>query len=151
MSCSESYDEARRPPAPKVAAELENPVTGRGLKTALYLDTGFDGTILLTSDLWEKLELGLAELDEDVYALHGGYLPVRLTPALARVSICGAWRGLVKVYLHPLARRALLGRGIVNRLYAYLAGPEGRLVVSRAPLGPGGPPGARNKCQKPGV
>lgn len=55
----------------------------------------------------------------------------------------------MKVYLHPLARRALLGRGVVNRLYAYLAGPEGRLAVSRAPLEPGSSPGARNKCQKP--
>lgn len=90
MSCSESYDGARRPPAPRVTVELENPVTGRRLEAALYLDTGFDGTILLASDLWEELELGLAELDEDVYALHGGYLPVRLTPALARVSVCGA-------------------------------------------------------------
>ena len=133
MSCSESYDAARRPPAPRVTVELENPVTGRRLKAIFYLDTGFDGTLLLTSELWERLELGLVELDEDVYALHGGYLPVRLTPALARVSICGVWRGLVKVYLHPLACRSLLGREVINDLYAYLAGPEGRLILSRSP------------------
>jgi len=133
MSCSESYDAARRPPAPRVRAELENPVTGRRVSAALYLDTGFDGTVLLTSDLWEELELGLVELDEDVYALHGGYLPVRLTPALARVNVCGAWSGLARVYLHPLARRPLLGRGILNELYAYLAGPEARLLLSRSP------------------
>ena len=134
MSCSETYDAARRPPAPKVRAELENPVTGRKLSAILYFDTGFDGTLLLTSDLWEELELGLVEVDEEVYALHGGYLPVRLIPALARVSICGVWHRLVKAYLHPLARRALLGREIANELYAYLAGPEKRLSLSRSPV-----------------
>lgn len=133
MSCSGSYDESRRPPAPRVTVELENPVTGRRFTADLYLDTGFDGSILLTNDLWERLELSLTELDEDVYALHGGYLPVRLTPALAHVSICGIWRGLMKVYLHPLARRALLGREIVNELYAYLAGPERILELLRSP------------------
>ncbi len=135
MSCSETYDATRRPPAPIVRAELENPVTGRKLSVIPYLDTGFDGTLLLTSDLWEELELGLVEVDEEVYALHGGYLPVRLTPALARVMICGVWHGLVKVYLHPLAKRTLLGRGIANELYAYLAGPERRLLLSSSPPG----------------
>lgn len=124
----------RRPPAPKVRVELENPVSRRMLTAMLYFDTGFDGTLLLTSELWEKLELELAEVDEEVYALHGGYLPVRLTPALVRASICGVWRGLVKVYLHPLARRALIGREVANKLYAYLAGPKGQLVLSKDPL-----------------
>ncbi|RLE93285.1 MAG: hypothetical protein DRJ96_10210 [Thermoprotei archaeon] len=137
MSCSESYDAARRPPAPRVKVLLENPVTGRGLEIFLYLDTGFDGTLLLTSKLWDELELRLVELDEDVYALHGGYLPVRLAPALARVSICGVWSALTRVYLHPLARRPLLGREVLNELYIYLAGPEGRLTLSRSPLGLG--------------
>jgi len=130
MSCSENYDAARRPPAPRVEARLENPVTGRRLTVPLYLDTGFDGTILLTEDLWERLKLRLVELDEEVYALHGGYLPVRLTPALARVEVCGVWSGLLRVYLHPLSRRALLGRGLMNRFYIHLMGPERRLTIS---------------------
>jgi len=133
MSRSETYDVTKRLPAPRVRTELENPVTGRKLSAVLYFDTGFDGPLLLTSDTWEGLELELVEVDEEVYALHGGYLPVRLNPALVRASICRVWHGLVKVYLHPLARRALLGR-IANELYAYLAGSERRLLLSRFPV-----------------
>ncbi len=129
MSCSESYDVNRRPPAPRITVELENPITKRSLKIRSYVDTGFDGSLLLTSDLWEELELKFSEIDEDVYALHGGYLPVRLIPALALISICELWSGLVKVYLHPLTRRVLIGRELLNKFHLYLAGPEGRTRI----------------------
>ena len=129
MKCEGFYDRSRSPPAPAVRVKLENPVTGRSAEELFYIDTGFDGTLLVTEDVWSRLELDYVAVDEDVYALHGGFLPVRLSTALARVYLCGETLGLVRVRAHPLLRRLLLGRGILNRFHAHLDATSGRVLL----------------------
>ncbi len=34
------------------------------------------------------------------------------------------FRKLIKAYVHPYLRKALLGRGVLNMFYLYLKGPE---------------------------
>jgi len=129
LRCEGFYDRSRSPPAPAVRVRLENPVTGRSVEELFYVDTGFDGTLLLTEEVWGRLELDYTAVDEEVYALHGGFLPVRLSAALARIYLCGEPLGLVKVWAHPLLRRLLLGRGVLNRFYAHLDAAGGRVLL----------------------
>ncbi|QOJ78992.1 hypothetical protein IG193_00560 [Infirmifilum lucidum] len=130
-SCEEQYDTWRRPPAPRVRVTLVNPVSGDKVEVMAYVDTGFDGSLLLTAPLWERLRLGLIEMREDVYAVHAGSLPVRLQVALASMSVCGLFTLLTRVYMHPLLKWPLLGREILNRLLVELRGPELRVRVSQ--------------------
>lgn len=129
-SCEEQYDTGRKPPAPRVRVTLVNPVSGDRVEIEAYVDTGFDGSLLLTAPLWDRLRLGLVELREDVYAIHAGSLPVRLQVALASVSVCGLFTLLTRVYVHPLLKWPLLGREILNRLFVELRGPELKARVS---------------------
>lgn len=129
MRCEGFYDRARNPPHPVAVVRIENPVTGKSLEERFHIDTGFDGALLLTREVWEKLNLELALVDEEVYALHGGFLPVRLSTALVQVYLCGYRLGLLKARLHPFMSRPLLGRELLNRFYAHLDAPGERVLL----------------------
>jgi len=119
----ERYDDSLRPPAPVVTVVVANPVNDLRAEVKAYVDTGFSETLLLPEEYYDKLSLMLTEFDEDCYAVHGGFFPARLKIVIVFIELNG-FRKLIKAYVHPYLRKALLGRGVLNMFYLYLKGPE---------------------------
>ena len=129
MRYVEKYDEGRLPAAPKIEVKLENPVSRKSLSKYFYIDTGFDGSLLLSSDLWYQLGLDIVEVEDEVYAVHGGFMPIRLRAALVSISILSYRVEKLIVYMHPLLKHPLIGRELLNKFYLYLKGPEKTTIL----------------------
>ena len=130
MKYAEPYDTRRSPPAPVMRVKITNPVTGQSLTQHHYVDTGFDATLLVDQQTYNKLQLHLTRIDEEAYALHAGTLAQPLTVAAAHVEIANIYASLEKIYVHPLPVKPLIGRQILNKLYIHLKGPQNTLQAT---------------------
>lgn len=130
MKYAETYDTRRSPPAPVMRVKITNPVTGQSLTQHHYVDTGFNATLLVDQQTYNKLQLHLTRIDEEAYALHAGTLAQPLTVAAAHVEIANIYASLEKIYVHPLPVKPLIGRQILNKLYIHLKGPQNTLQAT---------------------
>ena len=130
MKYAETYDTQRKPPAPIMLIKITNPVTGQSLTQHHYVDTGFNATLLINEQTYNKLQLHLTRIDEEAYALHAGTLAQPLTVAAAHIQIANIYTSLEKIYVHPLPIKPLIGRQILNKLYIHLKGPQNTLQAS---------------------
>ncbi len=129
MKLREAYNTSLHPAFPRIRAKLINPVSREFIETDLYIDTGFEGTIILTNNVRENLKLNLAILDEDVYAFHAGYFPLRIIPVIVILEIDKVYKRMIKAYIHPFSKRNLVGREVINNLNMCLRGPEKMLEI----------------------
>ena len=65
MKYAEPYDTQRSPPALVMHVKITNPVTGQSLTQHHYVDTGFDATLLVDQQTYNKLQLHLTRIDEE--------------------------------------------------------------------------------------
>ncbi len=126
----EGYEPGLRVPKPVVTVRLYTLAGEEVGPVRLQVDTGFEGSILLPSELYERFMI--AELPTSMwrrYITLTGTVTMRVARAIAEVDgvklevfvetpLYGGWRGLA-------------GRELLNKLLLVLDGPRARLCLGR--------------------
>jgi predicted aspartyl protease len=127
------YSTALRPAAPIIDVVLGHPSTPRPAHAAeAQLDTGADRTVI---PLAVVSVLRLRHLD-DIEAVVAGGAIVSLPIFEVALRIDGVMDFILEVAAHADEPRVLLGRDVLNCLYATLSGPTRSLELSDQPLLP---------------
>ena len=124
MRYVEKYDISIAPPQSFLKMGIVNPITNVRLEERAYVDTGFSGSLIITKNVYEKLKLGLIEVDEEYYAIHAGHFITKLKPVIAIVEIGEFYHARKRIFVHPYIDRILVGRDILNELHICLNGPK---------------------------
>ncbi|MCD6592810.1 hypothetical protein J7L00_01825 [Candidatus Bathyarchaeota archaeon] len=119
------------PPIPSIRIRVRG-VKG-SLESDFRVDTGYPGQLLISTDLYEKLGLYLAELPEKefgVYRTASGLVEVKRSQALVTIPGLEAdVETLVETPRRILFKRNLVGRGLINKLRLLLDGAKGEDCV----------------------
>ena len=115
------------PPIPSIRVEVHG--VKESVESAFRLDTGYPGQLLISTDLYEKLGLHLAELPEKefgVYRTASGLVEVKRSQALVTIPDLGIdMEVIVETPRRILFERNLVGRELINRLKLLLDGEKG--------------------------
>ncbi|MCD6369289.1 MAG: hypothetical protein J7L38_05795 [Thermoproteales archaeon] len=122
------YSRDRRPPIPVLEIKIYSPIKNEYAKIVAYVDTGFDGGILIPFSLYENLGLMLMEEPH----LSRGVFPsgsiIKLHTAVTKIEMAG-FKMNTHVYSSPFIRRKLVGREVLNSLILLLNGPQRELEI----------------------
>jgi len=120
-----------KPPIPSVRIKVHG-VKG-SLESIFRLDTGYPGQLLISTDLYERLELYLAELPEKefgVYRTASGLVEMKRSRALITILNLGIdMEAIVETPRRILFKRNLVGRELINKLKLLLDGVKGEDCV----------------------
>jgi len=120
-----------KPPIPSVRIKVHG-VKG-SLESIFRLDTGYPGQLLISTDLYERLELYLAELPEKefgVYRMASGLVEMKRSRALITILNLGIdMEAIVETPRRILFKRNLVGRELINKLKLLLDGVKGEDCV----------------------
>jgi len=112
------------PPIPSIRVEVHG--VKESVESAFRLDTGYPGQLLISTDLYEKLGLHLAELPEKefgVYRTASGLVEMKRSQARITVPDLGIdMEVIVETPRRILFERNLVGRELINRLKLLLDG-----------------------------
>jgi len=115
------------PSIPSIRVEVHG--VKESVESAFRLDTGYPGQLLISTDLYEKLGLHLAELPEKefgVYRTASGLVEVKRSQALVTIPDLGIdMEVIVETPRRILFERNLVGRELINRLKLLLDGVKG--------------------------
>jgi len=120
-------------PYPVMEFILRNPVAERELLIRARVDTGFSGELILTHDQWEKLRLETAVLPERgvLWTITSPLFTERVNVLLTIPELELELQVVAERLLRFIEERALVGRGVLNKLFLELRGPEKRCCVFR--------------------
>ena len=120
-----------KPPIPSIRIKVHG-VKG-SLESIFRLDTGYPGQLLISTDLYERLELYLAELPEKefgVYRMASGLVEMKRSRALITILNLGIdMEAIVETPRRILFKRNLVGRELINKLKLLLDGVKGEDCV----------------------
>ena len=120
-----------KPPIPSIRIKVHG-VKG-SLESIFRLDTGYPGQLLISTDLYERLELYLAELPEKefgVYRTASGLVEMKRSRALITIPGLGIdMEAIVETPRRILFKRNLVGRELINKLKLLLDGVKGEDCV----------------------
>ena len=112
------------PPIPSIRVEVHG--VKESVESAFRLDTGYPGQLLISTDLYEKLGLHLAELPEKefgVYRTASGLVEMKRSQAKIIVPDLGIdMEVIAETPRRILFERNLVGRELINRLKLLLDG-----------------------------
>lgn len=113
-----------KPPIPSIKVRVHG--VKKVIESAFRIDTGYPGELLVSTDLYEKLNLRLAELPEEefgVYRTASGLIEVRRSEAFITVPDLG-FEGevVVETPRYFLFKRNLVGRELINKFKLLLDG-----------------------------
>jgi len=115
------------PPIPSIRVKVYG--VKESIESAFRLDTGYPGQLLISTDLYEKLGLHLAELPEKefgVYRTASGLVEMKRSQAKIIVPDLGIdMEVIVETPRRILFERNLVGRELINRLKLLLDGIKG--------------------------
>ena len=115
------------PPIPSIKVEVHG--VKESVESAFRLDTGYPGQLLISTDLYEKLGLHLAELPEKefgVYRTASGLVEMKRSQAKMTILDLGIdIEVIVETPRRILFERNLVGRELINRLKLLLDGVKG--------------------------
>ena len=115
------------PPIPSIRVKVYG--VKESIESAFRLDTGYPGQLLISTDLYEKLGLHLAELPEKefgVYRTASGLVEMKRGQAKIIVPDLGInMEVIVETPRRILFERNLVGRELINRLKLLLDGVKG--------------------------
>ena len=120
-----------KPPIPSVRIKVHG-VKG-SLESIFRLDTGYPSQLLISTDLYERLELYLSELPEKefgVYRTASGLVEMKRSRALITILNLGIdMEAIVETPRRILFKRNLVGRELINKLKLLLDGVKGEDCV----------------------
>jgi len=112
------------PPIPSIRVEVHG--VKESVESAFRLDTGYPGQLLISTGLYEKLGLHLAELPEKefgVYRTASGLVEMKRSQAKIAVPDLGIdVEVIVETPRRILFERNLVGRELINKLKLLLDG-----------------------------
>ena len=115
------------PPIPSIRVKVYG--VKESVESVFRLDTGYPGQLLISTDLYEKLGLHLAELPEKefgVYRTASGLVEMKRSQAKIIVPDLGIdMEVIVETPRRILFERNLVGRELINRLKLLLDGIKG--------------------------
>ena len=115
------------PPIPSIRVKVYG--VKESIESAFRLDTGYPGQLLISTDLYEKLGLHLAELPEKefgVYRTASGLVEMKRSQAKIIVPDLGIdMEVIAETPRRILFERNLVGRELINRLKLLLDGVKG--------------------------
>lgn len=113
-----------KPPIPSIKIKVHG--VKSGLELTFRLDTGYPGQLLISTDLYEKLGLYLAELPEKefgIYRTASGLIEMKRSQALITVpDLEIEMEATIETPRHILFERNLVGRELINKLKLLLDG-----------------------------
>ena len=112
-----------KPPIPVIPIKLTTPLKSNVMMT-VFIDTGYDGALLLPLDLFTSLNI--PQLDEEefrIYETPGGEL-IRFPCGIAKVEIYNVLFPIVEVEATTHIQEVLIGRELLNSLNLALLGKE---------------------------
>jgi len=120
-----------KPPIPSVRIKVHG-VKG-SLESIFRLDTGYPGQLLISTDLYERLELYLSELPEKefgVYRTASGLVEMKRSRALITIPNLGIdMEVIIETPRRTLFKRNLVGRELINKLKLLLDSAKGEDCV----------------------
>mgnify|MGYP000197391653 CR=1 FL=1 len=122
-------------PYPVMEFIVRNPVVGREAPVRARVDTGFSGELMLAFDYWRGLELGKTILaSPGEYGTFAGPLITWRAPVI--LLFPGLDLELEAIAETPISfpglpQRTLVGRGVLNKLFLELRGPEEKCCAFR--------------------
>ena len=122
------YSREREPPIPVLDIKIFSPFSGDFIEVTAFIDTGFDGGILIPFNLFEKLQLNLVEEPYPAQGVFPTGLTTSLHEALVKVETCNM-RFTVHAYSTPFINKKLVGRELLNKLILTLNGPKKELEI----------------------
>lgn len=111
------------PSIPVIPIKLTTPLKSNVMMT-VFIDTGYDGALLLPLDLFTSLNI--PQLDEEefrIYETPGGEL-IRFPSGIAKVEIYNVLFPIVEVEATTHIQEVLIGRELLNSLNLALLGKE---------------------------
>ncbi|RLE62313.1 MAG: hypothetical protein DRJ47_10870 [Thermoprotei archaeon] len=123
-----SYSKERRPPIPVLEIKIYSPIKNGYAKIVAYVDTGFDGGILIPFSLYENLGLTLVEEPHLSHGVFPSGSIIKLHTAVTEIEMAG-FKMNTHVYSSPFIHRKLVGREVLNNLILLLNGPQRELEI----------------------
>ncbi len=122
------YSGDRRPPIPVLEIKIYSPVKNGYAEITAYVDTGFDGGILIPFDLYENLGFVLVEEPRPSRGVFPSGSTIKLHTAVTEIETAG-FKMDAHIYSSPFIHRKLVGREVLNNLILLLNGPQTELEI----------------------
>ena len=115
-----------KPPTPSMEIKIYG--VGEVSESVFRVDTGYPGQLLISTDLYNKLNLHLSELPEEdfgIYNTASGLVEVKRSEALIEIpQLSLRLEAIIETPRYFIFKRNLIGRELINKLKMLLNGPE---------------------------
>jgi len=122
-----------KPPIPTLKIKIIG--VGKEREITFNIDTGYPGEILLSTKLYEDLNLFLAELPEEnfgVYRTASGLIEVKRSEAIIEILNIGFRTDvIIETPRYYIFDRNLVGRSLINKLILLIDGKNNETCIIR--------------------